>query len=139
MDFLTDLMPDAGLDPDTDRLVRGLLKRYGQFKLTENVGESLMDRLSGKHAYDEENRDLDLRLKRRALGLQDSEDFDESRNGGGAVYAAGLGGALQAIPEPGFLSPKYAARGKSLLSNSISLGEKYVVPGIIGRIARAIR
>ncbi len=138
MDFLTDLMPDAGLDPATDRLVRGLLKRYGQFKMIETGGESLIDRVTGKHAYDEENNRLDLALKRRALGLQDSEDFDEARNSDAPLYAAGFNGIMQKIPEPGFLSPKNAARGKSLLSKSIGLGEKYVVPGIIGRLARAI-
>ncbi len=136
---LIDFLTESGLDPDTDRLVTGVLKRYGQFEAGQSISGGLMDRLSGKHAYDEENQHLDLALKRRALGLQDSDDFDESRNSDDTLLAAGFNGALQKIPEPGFLSPKMGARGKTLLSNSIASGEKYVVPGIIGRLVRAIR
>lgn len=136
MGFIDSLM-DSGLDPDTDRLVKGVLKRYEQAQLANKVGTGLLDRLTGKYAYDEENQRLDLALKRRALGLQDSEDFDESRNSDDTLLAAGFNGAMQKIPEPGFLSPKMGTRGKTLLSKSIGLGEKHVVPGIIGRIARA--
>lgn len=136
---LIDSLLDSGLEPEDDRLVKGVLKRYGQFLTVRGVEDSLMDRFTGKHAYDEENQRLDLMLKRRALGLQDSDDFDDSRNTEDTLYAAGFNGIMQKIPEPGFLSPKFAARGKTLLSNSIASGEKHVVPGIIGRLTRAIR
>ncbi len=136
---LIDFLTESGLDPDTDRMVSGLLKRYGQFEAGQSISTGLLDRVSGKHAYDEENQRLDLALKRRALGLQDSEDFDESRNSDDTLLAAGFNGALQKIPEPGFLSPKMGARGKTLLSNTIGLGETHVVPGILGRLVRAIR
>lgn len=136
---LIDFLTESGLDPDTDRLVTGMLRRYGQMQLAESAGNSLLDRLSGKASYDQENRRLDLALKRRALGLQDSEDFDDARNSDAPLLAAGLGGALQKIPEPGFLSPKGMGRGKTLLSTSIATGEKYVSPGIVGRLVRALR
>ncbi len=138
MGFIDSLV-GSGLDPETDRLVTGVLKRYEQAQFAQSVSGGLMDRLTGKHAYDEENRNLDLALKRRALGLQDSDDFDESRNSDDTLLAAGFNGILQKIPEPGFLSPKMASRGKTLLSNTIASGEKYVLPGFIGRLARAIR
>ncbi len=136
---LIDFLMDSGLDPDTDRLVTGVLKRYGQSQAAGRIGESLIDRMTGVSQRRDENERLDIAMKRRALGLQDSDDFDEARNNDGALYAAGLNGAMQKIPEPGFLSPKMASRGKTLLSNTFASGEKHVVPGIIGRLTRAFR
>ncbi len=137
---LIDFLTESGLDPDTDRLVKGVLKRYGQEQLLSKAGSSLVDRFSGKRAYEDENAHLDIALKRRALGLQDSDDFDESRNDETPLYAAGFNGLIQRIPEPGFLSPKNASRGKTLLRSAIISGEKSnVVPGILGRLSRAFR
>ncbi len=136
---LIDFLTESGLDPDTDRLVSGVLKRYEQMQLGQAVGGSLIGRLTGTTQRQNENERLDIALKRRALGLQDSDDFDESRNSDDTLVAAGFNGALQKIPEPGFLSPKMGARGKTLLSNTIGLGETHVVPGILGRLVRAIR
>lgn len=136
---LIDWLTESGLEPETDRLVTGVLRRYGQAQIVGRLGDNLIDRLSGKASYDEENQRLDIALKRRALGLQDSDDYEDAVNSEAPLIAAGLGGALQKIPEPGFLSPKGYSRGKTLLSTSIATGEKYVSPGIVGRLVRALR
>jgi hypothetical protein len=138
---LLDSLLDSGLDPSTDRLVIGVLKRYEQAQLANKVSSSLLDRLTGRHAYDDENAQLDIALKRRALGLpEDSDDYEDAVNSELPLVAAGFNGALQRIPEPGFLSPKMGNRGKTLLSTSIGIGEKYVGnPGVIGRLVRAVR
>lgn len=140
MGFIDSLL-GSGLDPDTDRLVSGVLKRYEQAQLVNRVGDSLLSRLTGQHALDQENEHLDIAMKRHALGLpQDSDDYEQSVNDDTPLYAAGFKGALERIPEPGFLSPKMGNRGKTLLSTTIGLGERHVgSPGIIGRLVRAIR
>lgn len=136
---LIDWFTESGLDPDTDRLVSGVLRRYGQYDTASKIGDSIVDRFSGKHAFDQENQRLDIAMKRRALGLQDSDDYEDSVNSDAPLYAAGLGGALQRIPEPGFMSPKMAGRGKTLVSTLLTGEAHHVSPGIVGRLVRAIR
>ncbi len=134
---LFDEILGTDLDPKTDALVRGVLKRYGQFELTGRAGNYLLDKVTGVADMDRENKQLDIAMKKRVLGMQDSEDYEDSVNERTPLWAATTRGVLQRIPEAGFLKPSY---GKPILRTATLLGEEaYEHPGVIGRIIRTLR
>ncbi len=95
--FITN--PD--LDPTEALLMKGL-SRYGQFEGMEKLAGSVMpdeDRDLGR-----EEKRLDIAMKKRALGIQTSEDYDEARNSHAPLYAITAQRLLQRIPEDGFMS-----------------------------------
>lgn len=112
---LIDWLMDSGLEPEQDKMVTGLLKRYGQYQLGEKAGEKLLGKImpeSEDDRLDHENRRLDIRLKQRALGLDNSDDYEDSVNDDTTLYAMTGRHTLQAIPEPGFLSPSKGKMGQ---------------------------
>lgn len=135
---------DAKLPDDIDRMVMGGFKRYGEAMVLGQLSDNIIDRLTGRYAYDQENRKLDLALKRRALGMQDSDDYEESVNNETALWAKTGRELLQRIPEPGFLSPKYPGPGKVDLKHTFKIGLSPEYPHAnagkqLARIIRALR
>lgn len=138
---LLDSLMGTNLDPETDRLVKGVLGRYGQFTMEQKAGGKLLDYFTGSGELDEENKKLDIAMKRRALGMQDSDDFDESRNSQTPLYAMTGRHLLQAIPEPGYLSPKIEDAGKSVLEPFFKIARRVPNgsrPGAIARIVASL-
>lgn len=117
----------------TDATILGALKRYGQFQTMGKIGEYVMP--DQDRDIDRESRRLDIRMKKRSLGMDDSETYEDSVNDRTPLYAMTASHALQRIPEAGFLKP-----GKSQLSPFFKYARSVPhddIPGLIGRIIRA--
>jgi hypothetical protein len=102
---LLDFFVGGETDPAMDRQVASVLQGFGRYQIGAGLADSLWE--SEDEKLGRESTKLDIVMKRRALGLQDSDDFDDARNADRTLYAMTARGALQAIPEPGYMSPKY--------------------------------
>ena len=103
---LLDFFTGAATDPDMDRKVASILSGIGRYEIGTRVADGLWEGEDEK--LGRENQRLDIAMKRRTLGLQDSDDFDDARNTERTLYAMTGRGVLQAIPEPGYMSQKVA-------------------------------
>lgn len=100
MSLLDWFIDDPEMDP-TEKLLMHGLERYGEFQTMQNVAGAVLpdeDRDLGR-----QEKRLDIAMKKRALGMNDSETYDESRNDNWPLYAVTARHALQKIPEAGFL------------------------------------
>ena len=135
MSILDWFLDDPEQDP-TDKILMNGLKRFGQY-------EGM--RALAVHALPDEDRDLrrtearlDIRTKKRALGLpEDSDDLDESRNSNAPFWTVTARHALQRIPEAGFMSGKSPL--SPFLKTARSITHEPNSIGFAGRIARALR
>ncbi len=107
-DHMNPFSDTEGLDP----ALEALMDHASKLVTRHQVAERGMDWLSGD--VEEEGKRLDNAMKRRALGYPDSSDeYEDSTNYGTPLTLAGLGGAMQRIPEPGFMKPNSQPHLKS--------------------------
>ncbi len=131
MSLIDWFIDNPDLDP-TDATILGALKRYGQFQTMGRIGEAILP--DQDRDLRRESSRLDIAMKKRALGMNDSETYDESRNEDLPLYALTARHALQKIPEAGFLEgPKLRPFYKIARSTDV-LGPSSVAR----RIVRAI-
>jgi hypothetical protein len=118
----------------TDDTILGALKRYGQFQTMESIVSRIMP--DQDRDIDRESRRLDIAMKKRALGMDDSDTYEDSINDRTPLYAMKASHALQRIPEAGFLE---ASKSPLIpfLKNATRSTPRDNIPGIIGRIIRA--
>ncbi len=103
---LLDFFTGGPTDPDMDRKVASVLSGVGRYNLTAGLADALWE--SEDEKLSKENARLDIAMKRRTLGLQDSDDYEDAVNNDRTLYAIGARGVLQAIPEPVSMSQKVA-------------------------------
>lgn len=105
---LFDLFDDDATDPYSKAI-----GTYFKKKTLHDIGENLADGLfeSGEEKLQRQNAELDIKMKRRALGLPMSdEDYEDATNENRPFHTAGVVAAFGRhaspyVPEPGFLQP----------------------------------
>lgn len=95
---------------DTSRTIDDALRRYFTTKKVSDVEDYATDKLFGIHDLDRENQELDIALKKRALGLQDSQDLNETPTSSilaalGIDFNRRLKPAVGMMPKQGSIMP----------------------------------
>lgn len=94
-----------GVDPGVSALLNQGLRLYQR----EKIGEKALGAVLGDEDrdLDRESRRLDNALKRRQLGMpMNDSELEDSSDNRTPFFLRALGGAVERIPEPGFLRPK---------------------------------
>lgn len=130
-------MFDMGQEPtyenDTTHLADSVMRRYFQYRTADRA----MDLVGSLYENSQEkrrrqNEELDLKLKRHALGLpMDDQEYEDATNEDFPMHTWSMGAlaskhAAQAIPEPGFLTPPRALSRKA--TTLLSTGSEMSVP-----------
>lgn len=141
-----DLYQQAQADPQ--RFFGAAFGQYAKYKTLSELGDEAMERLipSKKKKLERINAELEVQMKRRALGLPWSDDvYEDATNNDLSFKQKGVVAAFgnhvsKLVPEPGFLTPKggrglletsfpkttkLADAGSFLLSSGLRAGGKY--------------
>lgn len=116
-------------------LLNEAFDRYEKMKFLDRIGNLVLPRLTGDHDMDVESRKLDIMLKKRMLGMDSSQEYEDSINGNGRSFWAQMAPSfairgLDAISEPSLI-PKYKVAHSiadmlpSNVSNITKAGSKY--------------
>lgn len=109
---LFDMFQDPDYSSDQAQVADAVARNYFRYQTIHRGLDALGGMFeNGEEKRKRQNDELDLRLKRRALGLpMEDDDYEEATNGGHPMRtfsrsALAAKSAMQQIPEKGFLEP----------------------------------
>lgn len=89
--MLTDSLIDGLLGMPRDQLQRDVADGLSRYFTYKTVNDGLEAMIGGNGSLERQNLEMEIALKRRALGLQDSQEFNAAVNTPGNRILASLG------------------------------------------------
>ncbi len=104
-DFLNPAIKN--IPPEQAALLRALGGEVNKYVVMDQLGAAALDRVSGKHDFDEQERRLNLMLKKKQLGMDIDDDEYESILNKKKIGNAGVASLMNSVPKHAILRATY--------------------------------